>query len=309
MKRITIRTALSLMLALVLFCSSFTGCTENIGTTDGQDTQTQEQTESQEPEVSDQIADASESIGREDVVDEGMVPVPGSALKDGVYEIEVASSSSMFNPVSCTLTVAGDEMTADMTMSGTGYRYICLGTPEEAVAASESDYLYPEADADGAHHFILPVEALNKGIDCAAFSDNKEKWYDRILVFRAAGIPMSAFQPDFLTTVSSLGLADGSYTCEVQLKGGSGKASVASPANLTIRGGSATAEIVMSSDKYDYMIVDGVTYTPIIADGHSTFLIPMAAFDFDLPIHADTIAMSTPHLIDYTLYFDSSTIQ
>ncbi|MBQ2228477.1 MAG: hypothetical protein II427_05095, partial [Firmicutes bacterium] len=162
---------------------------------------------------------------------------------------------------------------------------------------------------EGLHHYIVPVEALDAGVDCAAFSDNKEKWYDRVLVFRSSTLPMSAYVPDFLTTVSSLGLADGTYTCEVSLSGGSGKASVQSPANITIRGGAMTAEIVWSSDKYDFMVVNGAQYNPITTEGGSTFLIPISAFNFNVPVQADTIAMSTPHLIDYTLYFDASTIQ
>ena len=95
----------------------------------------------------------------------------------------------------------------------------------------------------------------------------------------------------------------------LQLSGGSGKASVQSPANITIRGGAMTAEIVWSSDKYDFMVVNGAQYNPITTEGGSTFLIPISAFNFNVPVQADTIAMSTPHLIDYTLYFDASTIQ
>ena len=298
--------ALCLLLAVLLIAGSFAACTKAQEPAEPAETQ---EPAAEETQGSDQIADASEQIAHEDVVDDSWVPVPASALQDGTYEISVDSSSSMFNIVACTLTVAGEEMTADMTMGGTGYRYIYLGTPEEAVAAAESDYLLPEVDANGAHHYIVPVEALDAGVDCAAFSDSKEKWYDRVLVFRSSSLPMEAYDPGFLTTVSSLGLADGSYTCEVSLAGGSGKASVQSPANVTIRGGEMTAEIIWSSDKYDFMVVNGTQYNPITTEGGSTFLIPIRAFNFNVPVQADTIAMSTPHMIDYTLYFDASTIQ
>ena len=237
------------------------------------------------------------------------MPVYAESIKNGTYEIQVDSSSSMFNIVNCVLTVADDGMTADMTMGGTGYRYIYMGTPEEAVAASDADYLLPQEDASGAHHYIVPVEALDAGIDCAAFSNNKEKWYDRILVFRSKDLTMDDYEPGFLKTPETLGLADGNYTCEVTLQGGSGKASVNSPANIIVKDGSASAEIVWSSDKYDYMKIDGEQYLPVNTSGNSTFLIPLAAFDFNLPVLADTIAMSTPHEIEYTLNFDSSTIK
>jgi hypothetical protein len=308
MKRDQFRKVLSLLLAIVVICGSFAACTKDSGPAETQDPQTQEQT-GEEPQGSDLIADASESAGREDVVDESYVPIYAESIRNGTYEIQVDSSSSMFRIVDCVLTVTDEGMTADMTMGGTGYRYIYLGTPEEAVAANQEDYLLPQEDAEGAHHYIVPVEALDAGIDCAAFSDNKEKWYDRVLVFRSASLGLNDFVPGTFATAQSLGLANGTYTCEVTLAGGSGKATVQSPATITVRGGQATAEIVWSSDKYDYMIVNGVTYGPVSLDPGATFLIPVGAFDFNLTVQADTIAMSTPHLIDYTLHFDSSTIQ
>ena len=298
----------SILAVLLLFCSCLTACTKNNEEAGALDPQTQGQTSGETAESS-LIADASEKTTAEDVVDESYIPIYATAINNGTYEIEVDSSSSMFNIVKCVLTVTDDVMTADMTMGGTGYRYIYIGTPEEAVAASEEDYVYPETDADGAHHFIVPIEALDLGIDCAAFSDNKEKWYDRILVFRTSSLSLSDFAEGTFATAASLGLADGDYNCEVTLSGGSGKSTVQSPARLTVRDGSATAEIIWSSDKYDYMIVNGITYTPVSRDPGSTFLIPVDAFDFNLPVQADTIAMSTPHLIEYTLHFDSNTIQ
>ncbi|MDO4175799.1 MAG: hypothetical protein Q4D42_13655, partial [Eubacteriales bacterium] len=62
------------------------------------------------------------------------------------------------------------------------------------------------------------------------------------------------------------------------------------------------------SSNYDYMKVDGVQYDAVNTEGNSTFEIPVTAFDYKLPVSADTTAMSTPHEIDYTLYFDSATI-
>ena len=65
-------------------------------------------------------------------------------------------------------------MTAVMTMGGKGYRYLYMGTGEEAVAADESEYIPYVEDADGAHTFTVPVDALDEGIACAAFSNKKE---------------------------------------------------------------------------------------------------------------------------------------
>lgn len=103
-------------------------------------------------------------------------------------------------------------------------------------------------------------------------------------------------------------LSDGVYHIDVTLTGGTGKATIASPAELTVKDGKMTATVIWSSKNYDYMIVDDVKYIAEIIDDHSVFYIPVSALDEELPVIGDTVAMSTPHEISYTLFFDSSTL-
>ena len=161
---------------------------------------------------------------------------------------------------------------------------------------------------NGVGTFTFPVAALDQETDCAAWSRNKELWYDRTLVFRSDSLPLEAFADDALATAGVLGLTDGPYVCEVTLGGGSGKASVHSPAYLTVKDGAVTARIMWSSGNYDYMLVDGTRYDALITDGNSVFDIPVAAFDRPLAVIADTTAMSQPYEIEYTLTFDSATL-
>ncbi len=244
-----------------------------------------------------------------DSLGQGREPVCGDSLKDGVYEIAVDSSSSMFNIDKCVLTVENGQMTAAMTMGGTGYLYVYMGTSREAEAAGEDSYISFTEDENGAHTFTVPVEALDRETACAAFSKKKEMWYDRTLVFRSDSLPREAFADGTFVTAESLGLADGSYTLEVTLSGGSSRAGVESPAQMTVEDGTAMVTIVWSSSSYDYMKVDGVQYDFDGDGSNSTFVIPVPCFDVPVPVQADTIAMSTPHEIEYTLCFDSSTIQ
>lgn len=257
----------------------------------------------------DRVASSSDMADVQDVVEEGMEPVYGTALKDGVYAVTVDSSSSMFKITACELTVENGEMTAVMHMGGTGYLKVFLGTGEEAASAEEDACIPFTEEADGTHSFTVPVEALDQGISCAAFSKKKEMWYDRTLVFRADSLPLDAFREGAFNTVESLNLADGNYTVAVQLEGGSGKTTVESPAALRVENGIAYATIIFSSSKYDYMKVNDEKYLPLNTEGNSTFEIPVAVFDTKMPVLADTTAMSTPHEIEYTLYFDSTTIQ
>ena len=101
-----------------------------------------------------------------------------------------------------------------------------------------------------------------------------------------------------------LSLADGVYEVNVTLAGGSGRAKIASPTELTVKDGRATAKIVWSSDKYDYMEVDGIRFTPNIENGHSVFVIPVTVLGAPQSVVGDTTAMSTPHAIDYQLTFE-----
>ena len=106
------------------------------------------------------------------------------------------------------------------------------------------------------------------------------------------------------------GPEDGNYTANVTLAGGTGRATVQSPARLRCTNGQFYATIVWSSPNFDYMKVGGVRYDLIGAPGsNSTFEIPVAAFDQILPVVADTVAMSEPHEVEYTLTFDSASMQ
>ena len=261
------------------------------------------------------IADASEMTDVEDIVPEGMTPVTADMLNDGVYEgIEVESSSSMFKIVSCTLSVAAGEMTATLEMKSDAYTFMYPGTAEEASkAAFEAlcalQTVSEAAEGEAAREyfaFSLPVDALNAGYTCAAFSNRKQAWYPRTLLFRADSLPLAAWKN--LTTAESLGLEDGDYQCAVSLAGG-GKATLASPAALHVKGGQCTADIVFSTSKIDYAIVDGEKYEPTATEGGAAFTVPVQAFDVGLSIVVDSTAISPAVEVAYTMTFDSASIE
>lgn len=285
------------MLLSGLIISTFSGC----GTGDS----SSESSSLQSSGASDKVAGEGEKAPEIDLDTENLTPVYGSELKDGVYEITADSSSSMFKIVKCELTVDNGKMTAVMTMSGKGYLYLFMGKGEDA---EESGYIPFVENENGEHTFTVPVEALDMAIDCSAFSKKKEQWYDRTLVFRADSLPLEAFSAKSVVTAESLGIKDGEYTVDITLSGGSGRASVESPAKLIVENGAAYAEIVWGSSNYDYMIVDGTKYELINTEGNSTFRIPVTCFDREITVSANTTAMSTPHEIEYTLNFNSSSI-
>ena len=109
-------------------------------------------------------------------------------------------------------------------------------------------------------------------------------------------------------TAEELNLKDGEYTAEVTMEGGSGRATIDSPTDISVKDGKVTAEIKWSSSHYDYMLVDGEKFLPVNTEGNSVFEVPVAEFDKPMTVMADTTAMSVPHEIEYTLTFASDTV-
>ena len=235
--------------------------------------------------------------------------VETAALPDGVYTADFDTDSSMFHAnEACngkgTLTVENGQMTFHVSLASTHIVNLYLGKASDA-ADHEADWLQPTTDtvtySDGTseevYGFDIPVSAVDADFDLAILG-TKGKWYDHVVSVRNAVQQADTAAP-----------ADGTYTCEVTLEGGSGRATVESPAALTVADGKMTATIVWSSPNYDYMLVDGEKYLPTNTEGNSTFEIPVAALDTALDVTADTVAMSTPHEIEYTLTFDSASLK
>ena len=123
--------------------------------------------------------------------------------------------------------------------------------------------------------------------------------------------PTPTLQPSAEVTAAPApqGPEDGNYTANVALSGGTGRASIQSPAKLRCANGQFYATLQWSSPNFDYMKVNGTRYDLISAPGaDSAFEIPVAAFDTPLPVIADTIAMSEPHEVEYAITFDSASL-
>ena len=228
-----------------------------------------------------------------------------ATLPDGVYTAEFDTDSSMFHVnEACdgkgTLTVENGEMTFHVSLAYKKIVNLYVGMAADA-ENNKADWLLPTTDtvtySDGTseevYGFDIPLTALDEDFQVAILG-TKGKWYDHTVSVRNAQpkTEEAAEIPD-----------DGEYSVNVTLEGGSGRASVESPAALTVAGGKMTATIVWSSPNYDYMIVDGEKYLPINTEGNSTFEIPVAALGTPLAVTADTVAMSQPHEIEYTLTF------
>lgn len=112
-------------------------------------------------------------------------PAPEVNVANGIYSMDVVSSSSMFKVVDCILTAKDGKMSAVLTLSGTGYGYLYMGTKEEAASADQSSWIPYQVNEEGKYTYTVPVEALDKEIAVAAYSIKKGIWYDRTLTFQS----------------------------------------------------------------------------------------------------------------------------
>ncbi len=253
-------------------------------------------------------------------------------LADGVYTAEFHTDSSMFHVnEACDgkgkLTVENGQMTIHISLASTHIVNLYVGLAEDA-AKDGAELLQPTTDtvtySDGTteevYGFDVPVPALDEEFDLALLG-TKGKWYDhKVSVTNpvegyeeqgagAENVGVDGTEAD--GNVAFEGIPDeGTYTDEIKFEGGSGRASIQSPVTLTVGAdGKMTATVEWSSPNYDYMIVDGEKLFPVNTDGNSVFEIPVSAFDTPITVIGDTVAMSKPHEIEYTLTFLSDTLK
>lgn len=253
-------------------------------------------------------------------------------LADGVYTAEFHTDSSMFHVnEACDgkgkLTVENGQMTIHISLASTHIVNLYVGLAEDA-AKDGAELLQPTTDtvtySDGTteevYGFDVPVPAIDEEFDLALLG-TKGKWYDHKV---SVTNPVEGYEEQGAGTekagvdgteaggnVAFEGIPDeGTYTDEIKFEGGSGRASIQSPVTLTVGAdGKMTATVEWSSPNYDYMIVDGEKLFPVNADGNSVFEIPVSAFDTPITVIGDTVAMSKPHEIEYTLTFLSDTLK
>lgn len=234
-------------------------------------------------------------------------------LPDGVYTAEFQTDSGMFHvSEACdgkgTLTVADGKMTIHISLGSKKILNLFPGLAEDAqkdgaelLQPTEDTVTYSDGLTEEVYGFDVPVPALDTEFDLALVG-TKGTWYDH-KVSVSNPVPEEAEK----NAADTVRLEDGSYSMELTFAGGSGKATILSPVTVTVTDGKATASVQWSSPNYDYMIVDGEKYLPVNTDGNSVFEIPIRAFDEPVEVIGDTVAMSQPHEVEYTLTFHSDT--
>lgn len=239
-----------------------------------------------------------------------------SVLEDGVYTAEFTTDNSMFHvSEACdgkgTLTVKDGEMSIHISLTSKNIVNLFLGLAEDAkkegaelLQPTVDTVAYSDGTSEEVNGFDVPVPAIDEEFDLALIG-TKGKWYDhKVKVTNPVPYDENADEDS-----QSMDIADGNYEIELDFEGGSGKASVSSPTNISVEQGKITATITWSSPNYDYMLVNEEKYLPINTEGNSVFEIPVEKLDEPIKVIGDTVAMSKPHEIEYTLTFHSDSMK
>lgn len=230
-------------------------------------------------------------------------------LADGIYTAEFTTDSSMFRVnETCegkgTLTVENGEMTIHITLGSKKILNLYPGLAEDAseegaelLLPTEDTVTYSDGMTEEVYGFDVPVPMLETEFDLALIG-TKGKWYDH-KVSVSNPVPLENDEQ----VKDPVSLEEGTYSIEITFEGGSGKAEILSPVAVTLEDGKVTATVQWNSPNYDYMIVNGEKYLPVNTEGDSVFEIPVLKFDEPMDVIGDTVAMSKPHEIEYTLTF------
>lgn len=254
-------------------------------------------------------------------------------LKDGTYTAKFTTDSTMFHVNEVykergALTVKDGKATLHVTLASTSIVKLFVGSAEDAqkdgaklLEGKEESVKYPDGTTDKAFAFDIPVPVIDAEFDCALVG-TKGKWYDHKVKVSdvkegtlegastgaaagsSAAASSKAAADGALNTAT--GLKDGEYKIDVTCEGGSGKGGVTG-AVLIIKDSKLTAKLIMSSDKYTKMVVDGQTYQNKPEDGKSTFTVPVS-LDNGIAVKATTEAMSTAHEVEYTVTLNSGSL-
>ena len=234
-------------------------------------------------------------------------------LLDGIYTAEFTTDSSMFRVnETCegkgTLTIENGEMTIHITLGSKKIVNLYPGLAEDAakegaelLLPTEDTVTYSDGMTEEVYGFDVPVPVLETEFDLALIG-TKGKWYDH-KVSVSNPVPLENDEQ----VKDAVSLEDGTYSMEITFEGGSGKAEILSPVSVTVASGKAMATVQWNSSNYDYMIVNGEKYLPVSTEGDSIFEIPVLIFDEPMDVIGDTVAMSKPHDIEYTLTFHLDT--
>ena len=216
-------------------------------------------------------------------VDPGPEPTPGEGIADGTYNTTGETGVNMFKVVKAVLTAKDGKYQVTLTLSGTGYDYLCVGSAADA--PNKKDSWVPakivnctiNGETRDFYTYTFDVDDPTKPIAIASHSQKNDKWYDRTVTLNTTDLKRTA--------------PDGSYTVTAECSASMFK--IVS-AKLVSVNGEMKAVLTLSGTGYDYLYPgtgeqaakdkDNRVPFQTDADGKYTYTIPVSELDKPLTI-------------------------
>ena len=216
-------------------------------------------------------------------VDPDPGPTPGEGIADGTYNTTGETGASMFKVVKAVLTAKDGKYQVTLTLSGTGYDYLCVGSAADA--PNKKDSWAPakivnctiNGETRDFYTYTFDVDDPTKPIAIASHSQKNDKWYDRTVTLNTTNLKRTA--------------PDGSYTVTAECSASMFK--IVS-AKLVSVNGEMKAVLTLSGTGYDYLYPgtgeqaakdkDNRVPFQTDADGKYTYTIPVSELDKPLTI-------------------------
>ena len=142
----------------------------------------------------------------------GMLPIYSQDVAEGTYLIDIVSSTEDFQSAEAALTVQNGEMNADITVIGTPYEALWVGTADEAQNSSENEQIPFQLNADIGYTYTIPIPALDREIILSGLSEESGEWEEFTILADASSLPEEALLlelPDYDLIENALSASEG----------------------------------------------------------------------------------------------------
>ena len=231
---------------------------------------------------------------------------PGTEIGEGVYNTTAETGAAMFKVVKAVLDASGGKYRVTLTLSGTGYDYLCTGTA--AQAPSQQSRWAPakivnctiNGETRDFYTYTLEIDDPTKPIAIASHSKKNDTWYDRTVTLDVSNLTRTARDGNYQVTAN----CDAAMFKIVDAK-------------LKVVNGQMLAELTLNGTGYDYLYPgsgsqaeqDKANWAPFQENGEGKYVYTLPVTQLDAPIVISSHSAKKDMWYDRTVTFLSDSLK
>ena len=231
---------------------------------------------------------------------------PGTEIAEGVYNTTAETGAAMFKVVKAVLDAGGGKYRVTLTLSGTGYDYLCTGTA--AQAPSQQSRWAPakivnctiNGETRDFYTYTLEIDDPTKPIAIASHSKKNDTWYDRTVTLDVSNLTRTARDGNYQVTAN----CDAAMFKIVDAK-------------LKVVNGQMLVELTLNGTGYDYLYPgsgsqaeqDKANWAPFQENGEGKYVYTLPIAQLDAPIVISSHSAKKDMWYDRTVTFLSDSLK